>query len=371
MRFDFDQLVRDATHEHGARSTRAAGRLMSLLEDEPQRLPDMFRMVAEDGDGTKLPQPRLLLGVTGAPGAGKSTLVDALVAEYRRRYPDKRVGVVAVDPSSPFSGGAVLGDRVRLRRHANDPMVFVRSLATRGHLGGLTLGVKGVVRVMGLIGCDLVIIETVGVGQSEVGVTRVADHVLVVLAPGQGDSIQMLKAGLMEIADTFVINKADRDGAHTLYSQLLNTLQLNRLDEPCGGHHAVQLDGCATDVTPANGAEAAVQAEALAELGMQARRAAEVYLVSATNKDGIGELMDALTHAIDDQLPQWVSHRQQRVANDIREAVLQKARESIEATLGSNGASGETIKRVLRGEVTVAELADELVRRAAGRNEGK
>jgi LAO/AO transport system kinase len=139
------------------------------------------------------------------------------VAEYRQRYPDRKLGVLAVDPSSPFTGGAVLGDRVRMMRHATDPNVFIRSLATRGHLGGLTLGVRGMLRVMGLIGCDLVLLETVGVGQSEVEVAGVADLVMVVMAPGQGDSVQMLKAGLMEVGDIFAINKADRpDGDRPL-----------------------------------------------------------------------------------------------------------------------------------------------------------
>ena len=200
------QLVRAIADGAGAGRTRAAARLMSLLENEPERLPELFVGSAD------WPQPRLVLGVTGAPGSGKSTLTDALVAEYRRRHPERRVGVIAVDPSSPFTGGAVLGDRVRMMRHATDPLVFVRSMASRGHLGGLTLGVRGVLRVLGLIGCELVILETVGVGQSEVEVARVADLVLIVLAPGQGDSIQLLKAGLMEIGDVFAVNKADRPG---------------------------------------------------------------------------------------------------------------------------------------------------------------
>src|SRR5690606_7061023 len=151
-------------------------------------------------------QPGMPVGITGAPGSGKSTLTDALVAEHRARFPERKTGVVAVDPSSPFTGGAVLGDRARPVRHATDPRAFVRSLASRGRLGGLSLGVRGVVRAMALAGCDTVLLETVGVGQSEVEVVRVADLTLVVLAPGQGDGVQMLKAGLMEAGDFFVIN---------------------------------------------------------------------------------------------------------------------------------------------------------------------
>ena len=191
----------------------------------------------------------MLVGITGAPGSGKSTLTDAIVREFRRRRPDRRVGVVAVDPSSPFTGGAVLGDRVRMMRHATDPMVFVRSLASRGHLGGLALGVKGIVHVMGLLGCERVIIETVGVGQSEVEVAGVADLVMIVLAPGLGDSVQLLKAGLMEIGDLFVVNKADRPGAERLHGDLLAMLHATQ-EDPTGHHGYVPDEEVGEDLAP-------------------------------------------------------------------------------------------------------------------------
>ena len=183
MECNLDQLVADA-RTGGPCSLRAAARLMSVMTDQPQRLAEML------GGSRNWRQPRLVLGITGAPGSGKSTLVDHLAAAYRSRYPDRRLGIVAVDPSSPFTGGALLGDRVRMMRHATDPGVFIRSLASRGRLGGLALGAKGVVRVMGPIGCDVVIVETVGVGQSEIEIAQNADVTVVVLAPGQGDSIQ-------------------------------------------------------------------------------------------------------------------------------------------------------------------------------------
>jgi LAO/AO transport system kinase len=226
MQPELDDLVEAAAFGDGPARTRAAGRLMTLLEEQPHRLPDLYRRLPHG----QWQRPSLVLGITGAPGTGKSTLVDGITSELRRLAPGRRVGIIAVDPSSPFTGGAVLGDRVRMMRHATDPHVFIRSLATRGHLGGLSLGVKGVLRIMSLIGCDVVVIETVGVGQSEVEIARVADIVAVVLAPGAGDSVQMLKAGLMEVGDLFIINKADTAGADALRRSLLQALGLAPAD---------------------------------------------------------------------------------------------------------------------------------------------
>jgi LAO/AO transport system kinase len=303
-----------------AQDTRAAARLMSLMQNQPHRLPELFKAMAAHG-ATR--EPRLILGVTGAPGSGKSTLTDALIAECRDRRPDSRIGVVAVDPSSPFTGGAVLGDRVRMMRHATDPQVFVRSLATRGHLGGLTLGVKGVTRVMGLIGCDTVIIETVGVGQSEVEVVGAADVVVVVLAPGQGDSIQMLKAGLMEIGDVFVVNKADRPGADALHAQLIAMLQWSSEDQP------------------------------------------KVFLVSATDRTGVPELVDHLDACTAEHAAAWRARRASRLSQEMREAILEEARRRIDAHLAGNGALEGQVQRLIRGDVTVAELSQELIEKTA------
>ena len=159
-----------------------------------------------------------IVGLTGSPGVGKSTSTSALVAGLRQR--GKRVAVLAIDPSSPFSGGALLGDRIRMSEHDTDPDVFIRSMASRGHLGGLAGAAPQALRVLDAAGCDVIIVETVGVGQSEVEIAGIADTTLVLLAPGMGDGIQAAKAGILEIGDIFVINKADRDGANTTRREL-------------------------------------------------------------------------------------------------------------------------------------------------------
>ena len=165
-----------------------------------------------------------VVGLTGSPGVGKSTSTSALVAAYRRR--GMKVGVLAVDPSSPFSGGALLGDRVRMQEHATDDGVFIRSMATRGHLGGLSWATPQALRVLSAAGCDVVLIETVGVGQAEFEIATLADTTLVLLAPGMGDGIQAAKAGILEVADVFVVNKADRDGADSVVRDLRYMLSL-------------------------------------------------------------------------------------------------------------------------------------------------
>jgi len=184
---------------------RTIARMISLVEDEDPALAGVVRALGP------LVGSAAIIGVTGAPGAGKSTLVSALVGIIRAR--DLRVAVLAVDPSSPFTGGALLGDRLRMQEHATDPGVFIRSMATRGHLGGLSWAVPHALRVLDAAGYDVIVLETVGVGQAEVDVAHAADTTVVVLAPGMGDAVQANKAGILEIADLFVVNKADKEGA--------------------------------------------------------------------------------------------------------------------------------------------------------------
>ncbi|EHI11845.1 methylmalonyl Co-A mutase-associated GTPase MeaB [Mycolicibacterium thermoresistibile] len=183
-------------------SIRAAGRLLSLVEG-----PRRDEVLAALGETA----PPRVIGITGPPGAGKSTTVGALVGAYRER--GRRVAVLAVDPSSPYSGGALLGDRIRMAAHINDPDVLIRSVATRGHLGGLAAAVPAAIRLLAALDFDLVVLESVGVGQSEIEIAAIADPTVVIVNPGAGDAVQAAKAGLLEVADLVVVNKADRDGA--------------------------------------------------------------------------------------------------------------------------------------------------------------
>jgi LAO/AO transport system kinase len=199
-------------------NARAVARLISLVEDGSPLLREVMAGLAPYTGNAQI------VGITGAPGVGKSTSTSALVTALRST--GKRVGVLAVDPSSPFSGGALLGDRVRMQDHALDKGVFIRSMASRGHLGGLSWTTPQALRVLDAAGCDVVLVETVGVGQSEVEVAGLADTTLVLVAPGMGDAIQAAKAGILEIGDVYVVNKADREGADTVRRDLRTMLAL-------------------------------------------------------------------------------------------------------------------------------------------------
>lgn len=203
---------------------RAVARLISLVEDASPLLREVMAGLAPHAGHAQV------VGITGSPGVGKSTSTNALVGELRRA--GKRVGVLAVDPSSPFSGGALLGDRVRMQDHATDRDVYIRSMASRGHLGGLAWTTPQALRVLDAAGCDVILVETVGVGQSEVEIAGLADTTLVLLAPGMGDGIQAAKAGILEIGDLYVVNKADRDGADQVKRDLRSMLAL--ADRPEG-----------------------------------------------------------------------------------------------------------------------------------------
>jgi LAO/AO transport system kinase len=283
-----------------------------VLANEPRAVARAMRIVDDRGPGrTELLKslwPRTgrawIIGVTGNPGSGKSTLCDRLIEVYRSR--GQRVGVVAVDPTSPYSGGAILGDRVRMTRHANDQGVFIRSLATRGHLGGLSRSARDVVRVLDACGHEVVLVETVGVGQDELEVTRTAHTTLVVMAPGMGDDVQAIKAGILECADAFAVNKADRDGADIVVRDLELMIALGndsmRALSKTRGHMAIATASPAPDIE---------------------RWTPPIVKCVATHGDGVSELASTLDRhrAWSDGTEAGRAQRRTRLAQEIREAL--------------------------------------------------
>ncbi|MDQ3963989.1 MAG: methylmalonyl Co-A mutase-associated GTPase MeaB [Actinomycetota bacterium] len=262
----------------------AIARLISLVEDGGADLGAVMQAIYPHTGSA------YSIGITGAPGAGKSTLTEQIVGRARRE--GHKVGVLAIDPSSPFSGGALLGDRVRMQSHATDADVFIRSMATRGHLGGISLATPEAMRVLDAVGKDIVIIETVGVGQAEVEITDACDTTIVVVNPGWGDAVQAAKAGLMEIADVFVVNKADRTGAKEAVRELKQMLDMSDADwRP------------------------------------------EVVETVATKGEGIDELWAAIAKHRDYQESNGLldARRRRRVEREIREIVAERYRQRVES----------------------------------------
>jgi LAO/AO transport system kinase len=297
---------------------RAVARLISLIEDGAPELRALAAALARDTGRAQI------VGLTGPPGVGKSTTVSVLVTALRAT--GKRVGVLAIDPSSPFSGGALLGDRVRMQEHATDPGVFIRSMATRGHLGGIAWATPQALRVLGAAGCDEVLVETVGVGQSEVDVMTLADTTVVLLAPGMGDGIQAAKAGIFEIADIFVVNKADREGADQTVRELKYLISLGRRGN----------------------------------VGPSWRP--PVICTVATKADGIDELAEAI-----EQHRAWMhdhgeldARRQRRAESEIEAIALAQLHGKLGDLLRGSGLRG-LAKRVVVGELDVYRAADELI----------
>ncbi len=301
-----------------AGDARAIARAISLIEDEDPSSADLVRAIF----------PRTgkayLIGVTGPPGAGKSTLVDRMTTEIRRQ--GRSVGVIAVDPTSPFSGGAVLGDRLRMQAHAHDDQVFIRSMATRGHLGGLARSTGDAALVLDAAGKEIIIIETVGVGQDEVEIIRTADVSIVTLVPGTGDEVQALKAGIMEIADIFVINKAEREGADRLVS--------------------------------------AVEANLALQMYASGEWRPPVLKTVATSGRGVAELVAAIenfrTHSAQGQ----AQRRKTRSEYRLRELVSQRFMDHLERHVLASGELAGLVDRIAAREIDPYTAANDLLRRA-------
>ncbi|MGH3931199.1 MAG: methylmalonyl Co-A mutase-associated GTPase MeaB [Pseudonocardiaceae bacterium] len=319
---DVDDLVVRAQ----AGQARAVARLISLVEDGA---PELRAVAAALAPYTGRAQ---VVGITGPPGVGKSTSTNVLVTALRAV--GKRVGVLAVDPSSPFSGGALLGDRVRMQDHALDSGVFIRSMATRGHLGGIAWATPQALRVLDAAGCDVVLVETVGVGQSEVDVVSLADTTLVLLAPGMGDGIQAAKAGILEVADVFVVNKADRDGADQTVRDLKYMISLGRREQE-GPHWRPPI-----------------------------------VRTVASRAEGIAELIGAIEEHRDWMIARGEldARRQRRAEAEIEAIALERLRERFGDVRRGGSVSGGVVgglpglaKRVVTGELDTYRAADELI----------
>ncbi|MDX6199857.1 MAG: GTPase [Actinomycetota bacterium] len=315
---DVPSLVEQATEGNA----RAVGRLISLVEDASPSLREVMELLAPRAGHARV------IGLTGSPGVGKSTSTSALVSAYRKR--GMRVGVLAVDPSSPFSGGALLGDRVRMQDHATDGGVFIRSMASRGHLGGLSWATPQALRVLSAAGCDVVLIETVGVGQAEVEIASLADTTIVLLAPGMGDGIQAAKAGILEVADVFVVNKADREGADQVVRDLRYMQSL--------------------------GMEAPSQAK------VDGKWVAPIIKTIAAKGEGVDDVIDAVEKhgAWMDSTGELDRRRTRRAADEVEAIALTVLRERI-GDLRGGDALTTLAGRVVAGALDPYAAADELV----------
>jgi LAO/AO transport system kinase len=333
----------------------ALSRAISLVENERPG----FRALLQELHGDCGRAHRI--GITGPPGAGKSTLTAALIAHYRAR--DERVGVVAVDPTSPFTGGALLGDRIRMNEISMDAGVFIRSMATRGSLGGLALTTKEVADVMDAFGFERILVETVGVGQSELDIAAAADSTVVVLVPESGDSIQAMKAGLMEAADLFVINKADRPGADRVAREISLMLHLRsgQAMRNVPAHHGVDL----RRVGPrdASGARRPQQAADAAEQAAAADWEIPVLKTTAESGEGVAELVAAL-----EQHRDWLAHsgelsrrRRLRLAERVREEVARALFRNAWVEQGGAAALEAALPALEAGRTTPYDVAARIV----------
>jgi LAO/AO transport system kinase len=293
---------------------RALGKALSVIEDGTPELTELIAGLPDSGNA-------LLIGVTGPPGVGKSTTTGALISEYRKQ--GLRVAVLAVDPSSPVTGGALLGDRIRMQEHALDEGVFIRSMSSRGQLGGLSSATQAAAKVLDAVGFDVIIVETVGVGQSEVDVVNAVDTVVLVLAPGAGDGVQAAKAGILEIADIYVVNKADRDGAEGVVRELRSMIGLGSQTQ--------------TSWTP------------------------EIVTTTATTGQGLSDLVAAISKHHD-----WAVTSGDRALRSVERAKLNLRRavlDSVADQLNLNASSFDSLSaRVASGEISTELAVEQILR---------
>jgi LAO/AO transport system kinase len=329
-----------------AGDARAIARAISLVEDEA---PDAAELIGQIHQHTGR---AYLIGITGAPGTGKSTLVDALTAEIRRA--GQTVGIIAVDPTSPFTGGAILGDRVRMTGHAADAGVYIRSMATRGHLGGLSRTTSDVALVLDAAGKDVIIIETVGVGQDEVDIVRTADVSIVVVVPGAGDDVQAIKAGIMEIGDIFVVNKADREGADRAAQAIAANLSLGEATGPSASRRKPQ------DVP-----DVAITHEGVASAF---RRKIEwkppIVKTEATRGIGVDELWRQIGRFREHSADEQTERRRERQRVRLRELLARELVQRVEAALPA-GEIERAAARVATRELDPYSAVADLIRRTS------
>lgn len=326
---------------------RAASRLMRLIDDQaPASAAALRTLFPHTGKS-------YVIGVTGSPGAGKSTLTDRLIAHYRQA--GKKVGVIAVDPTSPFTGGAILGDRIRMQGHATDKGVFIRSLATRGNLGGLSRATGDCLLVLDAYGCDVVIVETVGVGQDEIDIAQLAHTTVVVLVPGMGDDIQAIKAGILEVADVFAVNKADLDGADRVVRELKVMLELR---------HAVRAPPLDHDAHH-NMVRAKAEGRALEAVQGPPEWEPAIQKVIAAKDQGVDELVAAIERHrefLDSSGQRGVRERGRALAQFLALLRERLVRAGLERLERERGQLEDVAGRIARRQIDPYALVDELAR---------
>jgi len=324
----------------------ALARAISVAEDQRAGFEELLHELLQGEPVAKR------VGITGPPGAGKSSLLAAVATAYRGR--DERVGIVAVDPTSPFSGGALLGDRIRMNELATDPGIFIRSMASRGSLGGLATTTKEVLDLMDVFGFERVLVETVGVGQTELEITAAADTVVVVLVPESGDAIQAMKAGLMEIADIFVVNKADRPGAGRLAKEIRQALHLRAGHgiEEGAGHHGVDLTQVARDARPTS-------TPSVDSAGWEI----PVLETNAVDGTGVDALMDAIEkhRAWLEASGELAARRRDRARGRVRDVVEREMRRAAWGSAEVQKRLDAGVERIAAGDGTPYSVARELL----------